>query len=1056
LIYRFFLAPFPGSAGEALPRFIRKSGFVTGLTECCKTATLGNLILNSCSSTPRGVAPWWRMLFSKGVAGRSALNKGLSSMKMKASTNLRISAGTFALGLALSATPALAQDAEATEAPNDVAAEQTSIIVTGSRIENPNLTASSPVAVVTADTIDLRQAVVVDDFLREIPGITPSIGAQVNNGNGGSTFVDLRGIGANRNLVLLNGTRVTPAGLGGITNIDVIPVALIERVDVLTGGAGAAYGADAISGVVNFITKSDFAGLDLSATNQITEQGDGSIFRVDMTVGANFEDGRGNAVLSLGYTNRETVFQGDRSFSQFNLDSQTGAAGGSSTAVPSVITIPGTGSGTLQVSPDGNSLVPFYQPFNFNPQNIFQLPLEQYRLFGSARYELTEGLEVFSEAMFVQSTNRTIVASSGTFRNVLQTPLSNPFMSSGIRNQICGLSQISQADCDAAALAVNPDDPSYREIGIDYGRRFTEFGTRNNDFQTQLWQAKAGFRGGITDNINFEVFGAYGESQVNSRQSGNGLRSRLQQSVLATNTSTCLNPANGCVPINLFGPEGSITPEVQAFLDTGNTAGTETSLGQVQGFVTGDLGFALPSAANPVSFVVGGEYRKYTAANRSDVLTQTPGEVLGNGAAVPDSFGAYDVKEAFGELIVPLVEDGFVHEATLQLAGRVSDYSTTGTEYTWKAGGTISPIAGLTFRGNYQRVTRAPNIGELFAPQTTGLGNFDSDPCAGARPVSNADLRAVCLAQGAPTDSIGNIQVDPAGQVNLTSGGNPALGAETANTWTIGAVFTPDFAPGLSVTIDYYNINLTDAITNPTTDSVFAACFGSDFRTNPQVNASSAANPACSGIRRNPATGNLFGAVDTTPGIPLTLTNLGQIKTDGIDVVINYTTDLGFAGLNLSFNGNWTNSNTFDSNQNDPTNVVFECSGFFGANCGSIIPEFSFTQRSTLQFENFDASLLWRYIDGVDLERSVFNAAGESPFRDEFETIGAEHYFDLTLRWNVMDNFSLTGAVINLFDNQPKVVGSTIGTTAFNSGNIFPSTYDPLGRRFSVTGRITF
>ncbi|MEE4155573.1 MAG: TonB-dependent receptor [Erythrobacter sp.] len=983
---------------------------------------------------------------------------------MRKTTQLRSSAGLLAVGLALAATPAFAQDAETEDMP-EVTETQT-IVVTGSRIDNPNLTATSPVASVSEDFIQLRQATVVDDFLREIPGITPSIGAQVNNGNGGSTFVDLRGIGSNRNLVLLNGTRVVPAGLAGVTNIDVIPVALLERVDVLTGGAGAAYGADAISGVVNFITKDDFAGFDVSATNQITEEGDGNIFRVDATIGANFDDGRGNAVFSLGYTNRDEVFQGARPFGANNISSNTGNPGGSSTTVPSVITVPGTTSGTLQVAPDGQSLIPFYEPFNFNPFNIYQLPLEQYRLYGAARYEVTDAIEVFSEGMFVQSTNTTIIAPSGTFRNVLQTPLSSPFIPTGIRNQICGFDtsgttpgvqpRFTQAECDAAALATDPNDPNYRQVGIDYGRRFVEFGTRDNDRVTTLWQAKAGFRGGITETLDWELFGAYGESTVASRQSGNGLRSRLQQSVLATSTNACLDPSNGCVPIDLFGPVGSLTPEVQAFLDVGNSTQTNTSLGQVQGFITGDFGFTVPSAVNPVSMVLGGEYRRYTAGVRSDILTQTPGEVLGNGAASPDVFGAYEVSEAFGELVIPLIEDGFVREARLDLGARVSDYSTTGTEFTWKVGGTISPVDALTFRGNFQRVTRAPNINELFAPQVTGLDNFDSDPCVGAAPVNNADLRAVCLAQGAPANAIGNIIVDPAGQVNVTSGGNPNLAAETADTWTVGLVFQPDFVPGLSLTVDYYNITLSDAITTPTADDVFIACFGPDFRTNPSVNAGSTTDPACTGIRRNPATGNLFGAVDTTPGLPQVVSNLGRIETDGIDVNINYSTDIGFGMLNLNFLGNWTNSNTFDSNQFDPNNVVFECAGFFGTNCGSIIPEFSFTQRTTLALDDVDISLLWRFIDEVELERSVFNDQGQAPFLDEFETINAEHYFDLTLRWQATENFAFTVAVINLFDNDPQIVGSNIGTTAFNSGNIFPSTYDPLGRRYSITGQITF
>ena len=974
---------------------------------------------------------------------------------MKLQTYFKASAAPAVLGLALLAQPAMAQDSDEggieSAATADAPAPGQSIVVTGSRIQNPNLEQASPVAVVTAEELSLQQANTAEESLRQIPGLVPSVGSNVNNGNGGSTYVNLRGLGANRNLVLLNGTRLVPQGLNGLTNIDVIPVALLERMDVLTGGAGATYGADAISGVVNFVTKRDFEGVDISATNQITEEGDGYTFRGDMIVGGNFGDGRGNAVFAVGYTNREAIFQGDRSYGVNNISSITGAAGGSSTAIPSVITVPGTTSGTLQVSPDGTSLVPFYAPFNFNPQNIYQTPLEQYRLYGSSRYEINDAIEVFAEGMFVQSTTSTIIASSGTFRNVLDTPLSNPFLPGGIRNQICGFDTdadlagtqplFSQAECDAAALATDPNDPAYRTVGIDYGRRFIEFGPRLNEYRTRLFQVKAGARGALVANLDWEIFGAYGESENVSRQSGNGTFTRLQQAVLATNPNTCLDDSDGCVPIDLFGPAGSITPAVQSFLDVGNSGTEGAALSQVQAFISGDVGFGI--SAEPIAIALGAEYRDYSAFSRSDLLSQTPGEVLGNGAASPDVEGAYDVKEVFGELVVPLVSGAaFADELTLELAGRISDYSTTGTEYTWKAGGSWSPVPSLQIRGGYQRVTRAPNIAELFAVPVTGLDNFDTDPCAGAAPTTDANLRAICLAQGAPATSIGSIIVDPAGQVNVTTGGNPNLAAEKANTWTIGAVFQPVFAPGLSMTIDYYNIKLNDAITSPTIGDVFSACFDN----NP-----SPTNPACTSIRRNPATGNLFGNVGTTPGLPLVLTNQGQIFTDGIDLVANYSTDLGFAGLDLGFFGNWTNRSRFKANQDDPASLNRECVGYYSINCASIQPEFSFTQRTTLSFDQVDLSLRWRFIDAVEVEPLVADT-----FLEEFRTIPSEHYFDLTAVFNVTDSFALTAAVINLFDNEPKVVGSNIGSTSYNSGNVFPSTYDALGRRYSVTARMTF
>ncbi len=940
------------------------------------------------------------------------------------------------------------------------------VVVTGTRLTDPNLTQSSPVSTVTAEQVELRQANFVEEFIREIPGVVPSIGAQVNNGNGGSTFINLRGLGSNRNITLLNGTRVVPADLQGRTNLDIIPIALVERTDVLTGGAGSTYGADAISGVVNFITRTDFEGFDLRVTGARTAEGDGDTVRVDLTTGGNFAGNRGNAVFSLGYTDREAILQGDRDFGVENLSSATGNPGGSSTTVPTVLTFPGSG-GTVQVSPEGDSLIPFYQPFNFNPFNLFQLPLEQYRLYGAARYELDSGIEVYTEAFYSQSTNRTQIAPSGTFRNVFTTPLSNPFLTAGIRNQICAADadaatdgvqpNFSQAECDAAALATDPNDPAYRTIDLDYGRRFVELGTRDNERQTRVWQLKTGARGDLVSNLSWDAFLAYGESDLRGSQSGNGTRTRLQQSLLATDPNACLDPSGGCVPINLFGPLGSITDEVGDFLDVGNTANQFTTLLQGQALVSGDVNTSMPWADSPIGFALGFEFREYKAGFANDLLTQTPGEVLGNGAAAPNVTGGYDVREVFTEANIPLVQGAtFAEEVSVQLGARLSNYSTTGNESTWKAGGTWSPVAGFQIRGNLQRVTRAPNINELFQPQVTGLNNFATDPCTGNAPLENEDLRQICLAQGAPLGTIGSIIVDPAGQVNATTGGNPNLDAEDADTWTVGFVLQPDFAPDLALTVDYYNIEVSNAITTPNPGDVFAACFGPDFEDgNLAIDGSSASDPSCTGIRRNPATGNLFGDVSTTAGLPLVLSNQGALATSGVDVSLNWQRQLSFARFSNSFNGNWTQDSIFNANVDNPESVDRDCTGFYSINCASIQPEFSFSNRSTLSFDGMnrpvDVSVFWRWIDGVEAEPEVADT-----FLPEFREIDAEHYVDLTARVQLTQRLQLTGAVLNLFDNAPTIVGNNIGATAFNSGNIYPSTYDPLGRRFSITVRSTF
>ncbi|WP_438727998.1 TonB-dependent receptor domain-containing protein [Parasphingorhabdus sp. DH2-15] len=1003
---------------------------------------------------------------------------------------LKSSVAPAIMGLALVASPAMAQDADADELAENT---EDAIVVTGTRVNNPNLEQTSPVGVVTADQIDLRQANTVEEFIREIPGVVPSIGGQVNNGNGGSTFINLRGIGANRNITLLNGTRIVPAGLGGITNVDVIPVALLERVDVLTGGAGATYGADAIGGVVNFITKQDFSGLDFTVTQGLTEEGDASTFRADLTLGANFDDGRGNAVLSVGYTDRDAVTQGARPFGAVNIDSEDASEGGSATSIPTGVFFGGLFG---QVDPDFNGIsAGIASPFNFNPFNLFQLPLEQFRIYGSANYEVTDGITAYTEALYTQSTTATQIAPSGSFFNAVTLPLNNPFLSDGLRNAFCGLANIGQAACDAAGatpfgptLADGSANPDFLTISPQLGRRFVELGTRDNVSQTDLFQIKAGLRGGITDSIDFDVFASYGESQIISTQSGNGTLTRLNQSLNSVSADACLDPSNGCVPINLFGPIGSITPEVGAFLDVGNSSSVQTSLASIIGFVSGDFGVSIPSAAEPISFVVGGEFREYTAFTASDLLSQTPGEVLGNGAANPNQGGSYDVYEAFGELQVPLLSDvAFAEEVVLDLAARVSRYSTTGTEFTWKAGGAWTVVDGFTIRGNYQQVTRAPNIGELFAPVQIGLGNNSSDPCQGGNPLTDPALAAICDSQvaaggGFPGFTTAGVSVpaDIAGQVNITFGGNPNLAAEDADTWTVGVIVQPAVVPGLSITVDYYNIEITGAISAPSEDDIIASCFGpgAGAAGAPNIPGSALGSAACALIARNPDTGAVAGPVVNTPGFITATSNLGVIATDGIDAVITYNTDLDFANLNLQVTGNWTNSSTFQAN---PGAINRECVGFFSTNCnltGSIQPEFSFSSRATLQFESIDLSLLWRYIDAVQLEPLVdatgtflgspsVDAMGNpdggivtaadpnSPFSD-FTRIGAEHYFDLTMRAQVTDNFTITAAIINLLDNDPTVVGSDIGTTAFNSGNIFPSTYDPLGRRFSITGRVTF
>jgi outer membrane receptor protein involved in Fe transport len=962
-------------------------------------------------------------------------------------------ASTVLIGTSMLGTAAFAQTQTAEAAP----ADEGTIVVTGSLITNPNLERSTPVNVTTSEEVELRQTNVAEQLLREIPGVVPNIGSAVNNGNGGASYVDLRGLGSNRNIVLLDGNRIAPSGLVGRVDLNNIPLALIERTEVLTGGASTTYGADAISGVVNFITKRNFSGLDVSASEQITEKGDGNVFRVDTTIGANFDDGRGNAVLSIGYQEADPVYQGARKFSNTQYSSTTGRAAGSDVTVPAEFVL---NNNLVQINPTTGSLDPVFQQFNFNPYNVFQTPFKRFNIFGQANYEVTDGVEVYTRALFSKNTVDTVIAPSGIFDEVLTVPVSNPFLPATARAQFCADQGISVAACNAAALATDPNDPNFRTLDIETLRRTPDVGPRISDYRTTIFDYRAGIRGSITDSINFDVSGAYGESENLQTIQNYVLLSRAKQAVFATNPNTCIDTSNGCVPLNIFGAAGSITPAAAAFLSQNSTTLNRTSLAQARATISGDFGAALPWASDAISFAVGGEYRHYTASQRADLLAKTPGELGGAGGAAPDINGAYDVYEAFGELIAPIVQDKpFFKSLTFEGGIRYSHYTidTVGTPKfnttTWKAGGSWEPTSDVKFRGNYSHAVRAPNINELFSPISTGLTNLTTEPCVGAAPLSNPNLAAICLAQGAPAASIGKIANPNSGQANATGGGNPNLKPEKSNSYTFGVVLTPGILPGFNASVDYYHIKVTGAITTPTPQDVLNACFGN-------ITASSASSVACTSIRRNPGTGQLSGSPATTFGLPTPLSNLGTLETSGIDLTMNYNTDLGFAKLALSFAGNWTKDSKFKAT---PTAINRDCVGFYSVNCASIQPEFSWTQRSTLSFDNVDLSLLWRHISATHFEPlSGTRFSGTLKGGDlngqtaNFNFVPSHDYFDLASRIGVGDNLTLTLTVANLFNKQPPVLGNTIGSTTYNSGNTYPSTYDALGRTYRVGARVRF
>lgn len=945
---------------------------------------------------------------------------------------------------AATAGSAMAQTAQPATTTNTDEKSLDTVTVTGSRIAVPGLTTSSPVMTIDRESIDKMQATTAEEVLRDAPGVTIPIGPGVNNGSGGGAVISLRGFGSNRSLVLIDGRRMVPFNLGGSVDSNTIPVALLSGVDVLTGGASAVYGADAVAGVTNFILRRDFSGVEISAsTGQSVPGSDQARRRIDITGGANFADGRGNVSLSVGRTKNYELFQGDRDVGLVSINSRTGLPEGSNTAVPALFTI--VGSGTLvnrQLNTTTGLLGPIYQTYNFNPLNYFYTPMDRDQGTFLGRFEFNRHAEAYAQVFHTKSLVQLSLAPSGTFGNTFAVPIGNPYIPDAMRQQICTDRGISAANCVVGNTTM---------VNMAINRRFTEYGPRLNDIETKTNQYVFGLRGDITDNWRYDAYYSQGKSVSNSARINWGSRSRLAQSLNAVTTTTCVSGASGCVPLNVWGPEGSITPEMLGglFVTSVSTATVEQKV--FSAFVNGDLGeFKSPWAENPIGMAFGVERRDMEAATGADVATQTTAEVLGTGAPTPNRRGSFTINEAYIESIIPLISGKTAFNAlNLELAYRRSKFETssnTGSSYgTWKYGLSWSPIEDLTLRGMFQRAVRAPSINELFAPIVTGLSNLANDPCAGAQ-VNQAQantagtLSNLCRQTGVPVNVIGVLPQPNAGQINTRSGGNLQLGPEVANTRTFGVVFQPSFIKNFAVTLDYWQINLTSAISGPTVGDVLNACY------DPAQNAGLTMNAACAVMGRDPATGTFNGA--PAAGILLPLSNLGKSNARGYDLGVNYSLDIGAMGR-LDFNSQSTWMREYRS-QPTPTSVDRSCLGYYSTDCG--FGEFGFksTFTTTWKYQAIDLSWRARHVSSMELE------PGKTGFQPAFSKIPAYTYHDLSFGYRFPHLARLTLTVNNVMNKKPPFVGNTIGTTSTNSGNTFPQVYDVIGRYVTLGVNLKF
>jgi iron complex outermembrane recepter protein len=925
---------------------------------------------------------------------------------------LRGSVATAALSLAMLAGTASFAQSTAGAAEE---ADSEFIVVTGSRIARPNVESVAPVTVVGAEVFRDQGAINVEQVLNQLPQIAPGLNANTNNGGNGTVSVDVRGLGSERTLVLINGRRMVPSNNTGVVDLNVINPQLIKRVDVVTGGASSVYGSDALGGVVNFILKDDFEGVELTSQYGVTGRGDSTTFSVGGLIGGNFADDRGNVIAAVSYTDRAGSFQRDRDWSR--IDQNGGSATGIAGRFDNLFNNPFVPGGNRAFDSAGNPR-PFVNNFdltgvtdryNFAPVNYLQTPQKRFTLTALASYDINDKVELFGEAFYVNSRVNLQLA---------ETPATNIFVDPNSP-------VLSPAARALAASRPNPTGP------LVFRRRMAEVGPRIQNYDFNVTQLNFGVRGALSQNWDYELY--YGYGRVSSSA---GLQNDVSRLRLTAGLNGCpVGSPAGCVPVNAFGA-GNISPAAVDYIRIASAVDTfNFGRDNVVGTLTGTLA-TLPAGALGVS--IGAEYRRDSSEFVPSDPAQT-GDLTGFNAVLPIS-GNFDTKEIFGEAVIPILADTpFFEELTAEVGARYADFSSVGGNFTWKAGGTWVPIKAVRLRGVYSRAVRAPSVFELFQ---AGDQAFPAvvDPCfrgqpTGERPAPSAGVATICQLQGLP-DPRTNVLVQTNSQIEATLTGSSDLREETSDTLTLGMVLAPPSIPSLTFSVDYFDIRVNGYVERIAggTQGLVTSCFASGVTTTAQL----ASDPFCSLLSRR-LNGDLLATVPLTnefvPGVD------NRLKTRGIDFAFGYDIPMGFIGAGedrIALTANVTHLIDYEFNG---TQFAGFASGDFGT-----FPKWRATTRANYVARNFTAGLTWRYIGN---SRDSFGDIGGDP--EDFGPIGALSYFDINVSARIGETFEIFGGITNLLDKDPPAVNA--GFTTTNTDELL---YDVLGRRFFIGGALRF
>ena len=955
------------------------------------------------------------------------------------------------------------------------------VLVTGSRLTKSNVTSSVPLVQIGAEEINSRGVARIEDMVNILPNVFVSQTAEVANGATGTSTLNLRGLGSSRTLVLIDGKRL-PFGspFSSSANVDMVPARMVERVDVVTAGASAVYGSDAVAGVVNFITKKDFEGFEFDyqyGTNYnandngymqekladadffdpgSTTTGAASLMSVMM--GVNSDDGRGNITLFGSYEDMQSMIGKDRDTGACTLfGSADPFCGGSSNFRRYNGTIGNGVAGTVFQELDG-TIVPidfsrsdvFY---NYGAVNHYQRPVERWNLGASGHYEITDNVEAYFDTTYMNNKTEAQIAESASFNRPFETNCDNPLLTGGagpngdgiMLGSITGTFDANGDFVSCLDYMAAGNDPI--DVQFINSHRNIEGGPRVSTYENSSWRAIFGFRGDINDDFSFDIFGQFSATE-GTRISQNDLNyNRVQQALFIVDDGNgnpvCRDSSGGCVPWNIFerNADGTtaVTDEAAAFIAGVGIVTGETEQTVFGGTIEGDftnMGIQSPMADAGLSGLVGFEMREDKLGRLADDISKISGGrgLTGTGGATLPIAGEIEVEEIFMEMSMPLITGKpMIQELGLTAGYRYSDYTTNGNGVsnsfdadTYFAGISWAPNDEVRFRFNQAVAIRAPNVFDLYVGINTGLVelspvNGDGDQCSGPTPVAT---QAQCANTGLSAAQYGSVDPSAAGQFNLITGGNPNLVAEEGETTTFGVVITPSMIENLSVSIDYFDIEVTDAIGSVPAQTSYDRCL-------------TTGDPAfCANVTRD--TAGTLHLLNEAPGGGLSglseqNVNVSTFATEGVDVNVTYMLDLSDMGsINFDYAATFLDTNYSVA---IPGDDKVECAGAYAGPCGLPAPEYNHRFLATWMTPyDVNVSATWRHIGETDLYGL------DDPQGYLEDSMEERNYLDVAATYDYSENVQIrVGANNILGDDAPVTTAAGTGT---GNNNTYPGLFD--------------